>query len=82
MEVVAILRSGGIGLVDGREDCCDGGSKPVNLNNRAALAFINFNCANAAQAYDDEGERNRNAAYSATLSLTQTLTQNVLTVGE
>ena len=40
VEVVATLRSGSVGLVDGTEDCCDGDSKPLNLNNRAALAFI------------------------------------------
>ena len=44
------------GFVDG-EDCCDSDCK--TSNNRAPLAFINFKYANAAQAYGDEGERNR-----------------------
>ena len=43
VEVVATLRSGSVGFADGREDCCDGDSKPLNLNNRAALAFIDLN---------------------------------------
>ena len=39
---MATLCSGSVGLVDGGEDCCDGDSKPLNLNNIAALVFAGF----------------------------------------
>ena len=43
VEVVVTLRSGSVGLVGGGEDCCDDDSKPSNLKNGAALAFIDLN---------------------------------------
>ena len=65
----ATLRSGSVGLVDGEEDFCDGDWKSFSFDNKAALAFVNFRYANAAQAHDDDGEGNRNADFR-TLQLT------------